>query len=122
MAKKAVSDGYLDTLWSAAVKRDRRCAKCGMTGDSLHAHHIIKRRYKVLRWDVKNGIALCPACHEWIHSTPKGKQWEVEHADLEYLDDKHCNLKDYLLQCGMSDAEFRTHMKESLKAVVDGNI
>jgi hypothetical protein len=116
MAKKkwAVSESHLDKLWRAAVKSKGFCAKCGCTY-GLQAHHIVKRRFKVLRWDVKNGIPLCPACHEWVHNTPRGKQWEIEYADIDYLEKTNCNLKDYLIEYGITNNEFRVQMKDRLK-------
>ncbi|MDR3113399.1 MAG: HNH endonuclease [Endomicrobium sp.] len=56
----------LDALWSAKVReRDGRCALCGKTGKGLQAHHFIKTRARSLkyRWDIRNGITLCYACH-----------------------------------------------------------
>lgn len=54
-----------DELWSQAVRlRDGRCLLCGKT-DGLNAHHYIVSRARSLahRHNVKNGIALCFACH-----------------------------------------------------------
>ena len=54
-----------DELWSKAVRlRDGRCLLCGKT-DGLAAHHYIHTKGSSLhhRFNVKNGITLCYACH-----------------------------------------------------------
>lgn len=56
----------LDTIWSYAVKeRDGfkcRYSNCGET-KRLNSHHIIKRQFRSLRWDINNGITLCVSHH-----------------------------------------------------------
>lgn len=53
--------------WSRAV-RDRdnnRCAICGCS-EHIQAHHIIQKKFdKDLRFDIQNGIALCPRHHSF---------------------------------------------------------
>lgn len=60
-----------DKLWSEAVRtRDGSCVLCGKT-EGLNAHHWIhsKAQGNLHRWDVKNGITLCFACHIYkVHS------------------------------------------------------
>lgn len=53
-----------DKLWSLGVKHDwvDRCAVCGWS-KTLHAHHMVPRTHEGLRYDLNNGIALCPSCH-----------------------------------------------------------
>lgn len=54
-----------DELWSKCVRlRDGRCLLCGKT-DGLAAHHYIHTKGSSLhhRFNVKNGITLCYACH-----------------------------------------------------------
>lgn len=54
--------------WSKAVRaRDGKCVKCG-SRERLHAHHIKPwRKYSELRYDVGNGMTLCPPCHQQEH-------------------------------------------------------
>lgn len=54
-----------DALWSEAVRtRDGECLLCGKK-EGLNAHHWIHSRAQgnKHRWNVKNGVALCFACH-----------------------------------------------------------
>lgn len=54
-----------DKLWSEAVRtRDGECVLCGRK-DTLNAHHWIhsKAQGNWHRWDIRNGLALCYACH-----------------------------------------------------------
>ena len=50
--------------WSKAViQRDVACVDCGAKAP-LHAHHVKpKATHPELRFDVSNGVAVCPACH-----------------------------------------------------------
>lgn len=64
----------LDILWAQKVK-ERAKGKCELNCRNnqsiLHAHHIFSRKHKSTRWDLNNGIALCPACHLYLaHKSP----------------------------------------------------
>ena len=50
--------------WAEQVK-SRDGKKCVICGDSkrLNAHHIIPRSNKDLRFEIKNGISICPLHH-----------------------------------------------------------
>jgi len=55
----------LDIMWQYLVKSRAGCC-CEMCGDGtngLHAAHIIGRGAMWTRWRLRNGLALCPACH-----------------------------------------------------------
>lgn len=62
-------NSYKSKQWSLLV-RDRdgnACAECGKTG-KLHAHHVKPwKKYPELRFDVGNGVTLCPVCHQKAH-------------------------------------------------------
>ena len=74
-----------DILWSRAIKKRAggRCELCGKEG--REAHHLFKRQYKSVRWDLDNGVCLCLGCHHLAHSKPaqfaewiinrRGKAW-----------------------------------------------
>lgn len=54
-----------DILWSVAVRDDwyHRCAACGRLKPD--AHHLIPRQHEETRYRTRNGIALCPHCHQF---------------------------------------------------------
>jgi HNH endonuclease len=59
---------YASKAWSLAVRnRDGQCVECG-AGGKLHAHHIKSwKQHPELRFDVANGVTLCPPCHQKAH-------------------------------------------------------
>ncbi|NMD00601.1 MAG: hypothetical protein GYA62_12905 [Bacteroidales bacterium] len=70
MTKKQIKK--LDELWSFAVK-ERDGFKCKFpnckTDKYLNAHHIVKRQFKSLRWDLDNGITLCSGHHTFKNNS-----------------------------------------------------
>lgn len=65
-------------IWARAVlRRDRRiCKMCG-SRKLIHAHHIRPwARFPELRYEVKNGLALCVQCHRKVHSS-KLSPWVI---------------------------------------------
>ena len=51
-----------DKLWSLAIRKGGVCEVCGSI-NHLQSHHIITRRNTNLRWELKNGVCVCPSCH-----------------------------------------------------------
>ena len=59
-----------DRLWGQIIRLDQTCAVCGArVGDGrchqVHAHHLIHRNAYFFRYNLENGICLCPGCHEF---------------------------------------------------------
>jgi len=54
----------LDRIWSLTVraKYENKCIICGSTSNP-NAHHLIHRIISKYRWDVNNGVCLCPKHH-----------------------------------------------------------
>lgn len=70
-----------DKLWSLFIRqRDGSCRRCGREpGEvTLQAAHVISRRYRAIRWDERNGLALCVGCHHWGHKNPVEFDWWVQ--------------------------------------------
>lgn len=65
---KKAENRELDLIWKQKVKeRDEYfCQPCGkkVEGKNCHAHHILPKQIKGLRWDVNNGITLCYRHHK----------------------------------------------------------
>lgn len=89
-----------DDLWRKIIYKNYgyKCAVCGKA-NQLNAHHIVTRSNKNLRWDVKNGIALCPDHHTLsaklsAHKTPNEfREWlnanypnNVNYLDLRKME------------------------------------
>jgi predicted restriction endonuclease len=65
----------LDKAWSQLVKQQagNKCEVCGKT-EHLNSHHIVGRRNLRLRWELYNGVCLCPGDHTFktnsFHQNP----------------------------------------------------
>lgn len=62
----------LDIQWAKAVKERARyrCEIEGCNRAGMHAHHVIKRRYKSERWNIDNGVCLCFEHHQDAETHP----------------------------------------------------
>jgi len=57
----------LDKEWADKIKeRDKSCIICG-SKKRLNAHHLIPREVKEFRYDLDNGVALCPKHHKYSY-------------------------------------------------------
>lgn len=69
MARGKLKKNNLDREWAKKVKeRDGNvCVICGKQGNSgiVHAHHLIPIEIREHRWNVDNGITLCPSHHRF---------------------------------------------------------
>ncbi len=84
-----------DKEWALAVKSrfDNQCAICN-SKEYLNAHHIIPREFGETKWDVQNGIALCPLHHKWgRYSFHKNGLWA-----MNVLKTKYPEVHDYLVE------------------------
>jgi len=93
----------MDKLWSEIIRSGGRCEICGKT-TNLQAHHVIGRRNLSLRWDLHNGVCLCPGCHTFsktsAHQNPiYFLDWFKKHRpeDYEYLIKKKNKTKTFYL-------------------------
>jgi hypothetical protein len=120
-----MTDRYLMTLWRHAVLAEHncRCFMCGMPYiDILECHHIVRRANRVLRWDWRNGVPLCSTHHKWAHTNQgrRGIEEMLGKAHMDYLDKyERVTIKDYLIDNGLSRAEFEKQLSEELKSKVE---
>lgn len=125
---KAYSDKHLLKLWRQAVLKNNKgqCFLCGnMNIDELECHHIVKRRHKILRYEVWNGIPVCRyTCHNQIDSL-KGRR-ELRDAFPERFDmlEKYENmtLKEYLFKNELTENEFLVIRSNELKEIIKGDV
>lgn len=116
-----LSDTTLFILWRTAVKTKwgNKCAICGGYGPS-ETHHIIKRRYKLLRFDWQNGLPVhAGECHERANlEAPRLiPEWQYKYLCKR----QRIIFKQYLLSEGITENEWRQRVKEELKEVINGN-
>ncbi len=68
------------------LKRDGyRCQHCGawQKGVKLRVHHIFPwHKYENLRYDVRNGIVLCEACHK-LYDENQSIIWQIRYRKLK---------------------------------------
>lgn len=93
-----------DELAGKIVRARGVCEECGKTSDLQWAHGF-SRRYRAIRWDMRNGFALCRGDHlkytmrplewdEWLHAK-WGDELYDEMRDLA-LHGRNPDLKDTL--------------------------
>ena len=90
---KSKGRNFCDELWSLLVKiRDGKvCCICKAT-EYNQSHHLLSRRILSTRWDVKNGITVCPNCHEYsltlsFHTSPWATEtWVKENRPEQYAE------------------------------------
>lgn len=42
------------------------CQHCGKP--AVDPHHVLKRRYRLVKLETDNGISLCRFCHDWAEA------------------------------------------------------
>lgn len=95
MAKKSELkrvNNKLDKTWSILIRSAGACEYC-CSVNHLQAHHIFGRRNQSTRWDLNNGICLCPGCHTFsndfsAHQTPTTfTEWIIERRGEAWHDE-----------------------------------
>lgn len=124
---KGISDSNLLRLWRLAVKiiYGNNCVICGKS--IVECHHIVHRRYKLLRWAWRNGIPVCPPgvsnCHAFcdlLAGREKVKKI-IDKKNYEYLMEtqkKWVRYKDYLRENDLSETEWKLGIKKELEEII----
>jgi len=60
--KKSTLDKKAIALWSKIIRRNGYCERCGKSTGKLDGHHIMGKK-GALRFELRNGVALCFKCH-----------------------------------------------------------
>ena len=116
---KGLSDSTLHALWRKAVRAQgqNRCIICGAWGQ-LECHHVIHRRYKLLRWDWRNGVPVCPGvCHDMADREGVGIAGDYA-PHLRAV--ARVTFKQYLVDMELSEAEWRERVKYDLQQAIGG--
>ena len=85
---KAQLGKKLDEAWGLAVKikAGYRCEVCKKRS-TLNSHHIVGRRNRMTRWDLRNGVCVCVKHHKFgiesFHEDPLWAKEELEYRDWE---------------------------------------
>lgn len=120
--KKAPSLSTLSRLWRKAILKKSRnvCIICGkyQPDHCLEAHHIIHRSQSgLLKWDVRNGVAVCKGrCHQ-VAGTKWGEKAIAEKIGEVYdilVETSRKTLKEYLFENGKTRAEWLKEQYEKL--------
>jgi len=116
-----VTDRYLTTLWSKAVRtlKGEYCRNPECSELAQGTHHIIKRRYRVLRYDVKNGIPLCMRCHPIADRSAPWALTLIPREDADYLTQMSVyTLPEWLSINHQTRDEFLEQEADELKRII----
>lgn len=109
-----LSDSTLSALWRKAVLHVGRdtCIICH-GGGTLECHHVIHRRYKMLRWDWRNGVPVHPGdCHDTANKM--GIYAALPEFQNYLMERSRWNYKQYVTERGMSESDWRHNVKADL--------
>lgn len=86
-----------DKEWGKSVKNrdDWKCVICGST-ERVNAHHLIVRENHETKFDINNGLTLCPKHHFFCrkvsaHNNPLGLWLWIEKNRPDQLN--YCRIK-----------------------------
>ncbi len=85
-----------DKIWKEEViksygMKEKKCVICG-NKKMVNIHHIIPKEIKEFRWDIENGVPLCPKCHKFgMLSAHKNPLWFMNWLNDVYPD-RYCSL------------------------------
>ena len=127
LREKNIKITTLMGYWAKCIKvRDKKCVYCGNTNISeLEAHHIKKRVHSAVKFDLKDGVALCKfmkGCngHWRAEHEYEMKQWIKDYIGKEVYDDldrKACEIKKWT---PLEKRDLLNYFKEYLKENGDG--
>lgn len=124
--KNGVSDRTMQRWWRLAVLANNycTCAVCGAirTPDELECHHLIKRRYRILRNDFRNGVCVCAGeCHR---KADNNSGWLIQKSayreHLTKTTSTYTTVKDFLIDEGITQKEFDRRQLAELKKIAKG--
>lgn len=126
---KVPSDKSLLSLWAEVVKLydHNMCAVCGKT-EYLNAHHIFSRNNRSTRYDLDNGVALCPSHHTFnnhmsAHKAPaEFIEWIKEKRGIEWYDRLRLKAKSVKKYTSDDFVEIRHELLKVKKELSGGTV
>lgn len=74
--KRVCAKHWADWLMADRVKTTERCCRYCGSGQDLQWAHVLSRRYRAVRWDRDNSMALCRPHHMMFTTNPaRWEQW-----------------------------------------------
>jgi len=127
---RGFSDRYLMVLWRNAVliKWRGKCIFCGNDNtDQLECHHIKKRKHKLTRYMVDNGIPVCAVKYGQMSCHQRAETFEGQDKIRKAIGDKiwfkldqlaHRTIKDYCFEYAITESEYMKEMKTDLEKTI----
>ena len=123
--KTGLSDSTLLMFWRKVVRArwDNRCAFCGDPKD-CECHHIVPRRHRLLRFDLRNGLLLCKHCHRLApsltgHELLKEVLEARQEGDYSHLIAwEAVRYRPHIKASGKSDKQWREQKRKELEEAV----
>lgn len=85
--RKNVTNFSEKTIQEILDRDNHQCIRCGSYHLENRPHHVIYRS-GMGTGHKRNGVAICPHCHEWAHaSKKKNNTWFVEWVELNLDED-----------------------------------
>ena len=112
----------MQSWWHKAVfaQKGDRCLWPDCHESAVDAHHYVHKRYGMLKYDVDNGVPLCRLHHNEA-DREYGREILRAFVRVSYFVDmqkRYRCVKDYLVEKGISRAEFLQTTLETLKEIV----
>lgn len=128
---RGLSDRYMMKLWRQAVliKWGGKCIFCQESNqDVLECHHIKKRKHKLTRYLVDNGVPVCKVKYgEKMSCHQRAETFEGQEIIKKLIGEKtlvkidqlaHQTIKDYCSEHGISQSEYLISAKDELERVI----
>ena len=124
MKVRGLSDSLLLKLHREAVRKlfNNACFFCGKTGQ-LEAHHLIKKKNLLLRYDWRNGVLVCKyGCHAYAE-TMQGRHLldKLIEPYRDYLQERSGSCKQLFVDKGITRNEYLQDVKKELEEILKGD-
>lgn len=105
-----------DALFGKIVRAPGQCVNCGST-EVIQCAHGFSRRYRAIRWDLRNAFCLCRKCHMFFTHHPI--EWERWLRNVAWGDQLYEQMQNNALYGDRDDLSEVLARLEALWAEVD---